>query len=126
MESHPSYEILAPFLKRYPGSAASLFQTYNDLTYAQEWAEMGVTDLGGDISRAAIHGRRKRGLEEGGGFQDMTSYAVPCSLSEVLSFEKLHSAFSRLKAKEYYLAITSEDASIVYYKLSDGIVKPPV
>lgn len=109
---------------------------------AQEWAEMGVIDLGEDISRVAIYGRRKRGLEEGGGFQDATSYAVPCSLSEVLSFEKwvslltlrvddsrcirLHSAFGRLKAKEFYLAVTSEDASIVYYKLSDGIVKPPV
>lgn len=40
---------------------------------------------------------------------------------------RLQDAFKDLKnPKEMYLAITSEDASIVYYKISQGIVKPPV
>jgi tRNA-splicing endonuclease subunit Sen15, fungi type len=35
-------------------------------------------------------------------------------------------AFSGLQnPAEIYLAITSDDSSIVYYKISSGIVKPP-
>jgi len=41
--------------------------------------------------------------------------------------DRLQQAFSLLSdPPEIYLAITSEDASIVYYKISLGIVKPPV
>jgi hypothetical protein len=40
---------------------------------------------------------------------------------------RLQDAFKELQhPKEIYLAITTEDASIVYYKISQGIVKPPV
>lgn len=40
---------------------------------------------------------------------------------------RLQTAFDvLLNPAELYLAITSEDASIVYYKISLGIVKPPV
>jgi hypothetical protein len=42
-------------------------------------------------------------------------------------FDRLQDAFKELQhPKEIYLAITTEDASIVYYKISQGIVKPPV
>ncbi|TFK27555.1 hypothetical protein FA15DRAFT_701763 [Coprinopsis marcescibilis] len=126
MESHPSYSAISGLLRKYPTAGASLFQTYNDITYAQEWADIEVIDLGEEYSRGAIRGRRKLGLDEGGGFQLEFSYAVPCSLSEVLSFQVLKGAFHRLNTEDIYLAITSEDASIVYYKLSNGIVKPPV
>lgn len=51
------------------------------------------------------------------------SYPHTFVLTKLLS---LRGTFERLQAKEVYLAITSEDASIVYYKLSNGIVKPPV
>ena len=53
----------------------------------QEWTDIEVLDLGEEYSRGAIRGRRKLGLDEGGGFQEEFSYAVPCSLSEVLSFQ---------------------------------------
>ncbi|RXW19757.1 hypothetical protein EST38_g6089 [Candolleomyces aberdarensis] len=109
MQSHPSYPILSPYLKKYPTSAASLFQTYNDITYAQEWKDITVVDL-----------------EDGGGFAEDFSYVFPCSLSEKFTFEQLQNAFSHLEIGQIFLAITSEDASIVYYKLSTGIVKPPV
>lgn len=40
---------------------------------------------------------------------------------------RLQNAFKDLQnPKELYLAITTEDASVVYYKISQGIVKPPV
>ncbi|KAJ2926303.1 hypothetical protein H1R20_g10790, partial [Candolleomyces eurysporus] len=127
-ESAPivKYPILSPYLKKYPTSAASLFQTYNDITYAQEWKDTTVVDLGEEYRRAAIRGRRKIGLEDGGGFAEDFSYVFPCSLSENFTFEQLQNAFSRLEIDQIFLAITSEDASIVYYKLSTGIVKPPV
>jgi tRNA-splicing endonuclease subunit Sen15 len=49
------------------------------------------------------------------------------STSLKASFIRIQDAFTSLsRPKEIYLAITSEDASLVYYKLSDGIVKPPV
>ena len=84
-------------------------------------------------------------MEDGGGFHDGFSYVMAYGLPEKLSFnmyvfyslnptidcspailDSLRGVFKRIGAKEVYLAITSEDASIVYYRLSDGIVKPPV
>jgi len=54
-------------------------------------------------------------------------YVIPCSLSESLSTAWLHTAFEELGGPPHiYLAINTEDSSIVYYKISPGIVKPPV
>lgn len=40
---------------------------------------------------------------------------------------RFHQAFEDLgKPPHVYLAINSDDSNIVYYKLSPGIVKPPV
>lgn len=69
---------------------------------------------------------------------------MPCTISETLStrlwvppgistvscpniYSSLDDAFTSLgKPSEIYLAITSEDASIVYYKISSGVVKPSI
>ncbi|PPQ73160.1 hypothetical protein CVT26_014826 [Gymnopilus dilepis] len=138
MELHPSFPVLSPFISKYPRSSASLFQTYNDIVYAQQWQDVEVLDLE-SCSRGAIKGK-KRDTEE-------MLYVVPCSLSETLSFGWLQGAFAQIfrtrsNGEEFlaaeqdstaganppfiYLAITTQDASIVYYKLSQGIVKPPV
>ena len=39
---------------------------------------------------------------------------------------RIHSAFKGMgdDVSEFYMAITAEDSSIVYYKLSKGLVKP--
>lgn len=135
MESHPSFPVLSPFIAKYPRLSSSLFQAYNDIVYAQQWVDVEMLDLP-SCSRGAIKGK-KRGTEE-------TLFAVPCSLSETLNFAWLQDAFAQLLPKNgtetttdtkttrsssppsLYLAITSQDASIVYYKLSQGIVKPSV
>ncbi|KAJ7909695.1 hypothetical protein B0H13DRAFT_1616314, partial [Mycena leptocephala] len=58
---------------------------------------------------------------------DVTLHVVPCSLAETLSFAWLKTAFAQLSdPPEIYLAITSDDVSIVYYKISRGIIKPQV
>ncbi|KAF9524273.1 tRNA intron endonuclease [Crepidotus variabilis] len=125
MDTHPSYGILSPLLEKYPKSSASFFQTYNDITYAQKWQDVHVEDLS-CCSRGVIKGRKP----EGGPLL----FVIPCSLSESLSFDWLQNAFKELFPQPtstaetlfIYLAITSSDASIVYYKLNQGIVKPSV
>ncbi|KAF8177003.1 tRNA intron endonuclease [Pholiota molesta] len=125
MESHPSFAVLSPFIAKYPRASSSLFQAYNDIVYAQQWSDVEVVDVP-SCSRGAIKGK-KRGTQE-------TLYVVPCSLSETLSFAWFDStetiagsnATGTVNPPSLYLAITSQDASIVYYKLSQGIVKPAV
>ncbi|KAK7048732.1 Sen15 domain-containing protein [Favolaschia claudopus] len=118
MQAHPSYPALAHLLPKYPRAAGSLFQAYNDIVLVQQWKDINVVDLEG-ISRVAITGKKPK--------TDAISYVVPCSLAETVSFGWLTTAFTLLSdPPEIFLAITSDDASIVYYKLSRGIVKPQV
>ncbi|KAJ7868288.1 tRNA intron endonuclease [Mycena leptocephala] len=118
MQAHPSYPALAHVLPKYPQAAGSLFQAYNDILLVQQWTDVQVVDLEG-VSRAAITGKKPK--------TDVTLCVVPCSLAETLSFAWLTTAFTLLSdPPQIYLAITSDDASIVYYKISHGIVKPQV
>ncbi|EKM51852.1 uncharacterized protein PHACADRAFT_199356 [Phanerochaete carnosa HHB-10118-sp] len=118
MEGHPSYQELSGIAQKYPQTAGSLFQTYNDLKLAQQWEDLEVLDVPA-CARGAFKGRRPK--------TDNTLYVVPCSLAESLSIEWFHQAFSDLgRPPHIYLAICAEDSNIVYYKLSPGIIKPPV
>ncbi|KZT73864.1 hypothetical protein DAEQUDRAFT_702864 [Daedalea quercina L-15889] len=118
MDQHPSYSELAAFLPNYPRAAGALFQTFNDLKLAQQWTDLEVVDLA-SCSRGALRGRRPRTEE--------VLCVIPCSLSESLSLAWLQDAFHELESpSQIYLAINTEDSSIVYYKISPGIVKPPV
>ncbi|RDB14916.1 tRNA-splicing endonuclease subunit SEN15 [Hypsizygus marmoreus] len=118
MESHPSFQGLSEILEKYPRAAGAMFQAYNDVVYAQQWADVEVIELP-DCKRGAIKGRKPD--------TDDVLHVVPCTLAETLSISWLQSALSHLlNPPQVYLAITSEDASIVYYKISQGIVKPPV
>ncbi|KAL1694362.1 tRNA intron endonuclease [Schizophyllum commune] len=117
METHPSYPAIAAYVTKYPRFADSLFQAYNDVLYSQKWKDVEVLDLEA-CSRGAI-----RGLDA----TDRQMHVVPCSLADTISFAWLQSAFPHLgNPPEVYLAITATDASIVYYKISTGIVKPPL
>ncbi|KAF8157964.1 tRNA intron endonuclease [Crassisporium funariophilum] len=120
MEQHPSYPAVSSLLKKYPRSASSLFQAYNDILYAQQWTGVEVVELE-SCSRGAIKGMKR----------DTVLHVVPCALSETLSFSWYVAILPNIDSKDVeppfiFLAITSQDASIVYYKLSQGIVKPPV
>ncbi|KAL1947693.1 hypothetical protein VTO73DRAFT_13417 [Trametes versicolor] len=118
MENHPSYEALSAYLPKYPKAAGALFQTYNDLKFAQQWTDLEIIELA-ECSRCAIRGRRPN-------TDDLLS-VVPCSLSESLSTDWIRTTFRELGSPPHvYLAINTEDSSIVYYKISPGIVKPPL
>ncbi|KAH9959802.1 tRNA intron endonuclease [Russula dissimulans] len=118
-ESHPTYTLLSAVIKRYPHVASAVFQTYNDLLLAQQWNELEVVDLP-KCGRCGFRGRRPENT-------DTRTSVVPCLLVETLSMNWLKSAFSELdNPGEVFLAICAEDSSIVYYKLSKGINKPPI
>ncbi|KAJ7835507.1 tRNA intron endonuclease, partial [Mycena leptocephala] len=110
---------LAHVLPKYPQAAGSLFQAYNDILLVQQWTDVQVVDLEG-VSRAAITGKKPK--------TDVTLCVVPCSLAETLSFAWCvdDCFYAASDPPQIYLAITSDDASIVYYKISHGIVKPQV
>ncbi|KAK7467144.1 hypothetical protein VKT23_004203 [Stygiomarasmius scandens] len=123
MESHPSYPKLSILVQKYPLSAGSLFQTYNDLVLAQQWRDVQVTDLGETCKRASIQGKRPAHIAVDD--VDTTLHVVPCSMSESISLGWISDVFKALSNPEsLYLAIVTDDSSIVYYKLSPGIVKP--
>jgi tRNA-splicing endonuclease subunit Sen15 len=127
MDAHPSFAVLAPLLKRYPRTAGSLFQTYNDLALAQAWTDVTLLDLPA-CGRGALRGTRPLTSASAGADADATThFVVPCALSEQLSADWIRAAFRELRNPEaVYLAITSEDSSLVYYKLTRGIAKPPL
>ncbi|KZT38589.1 hypothetical protein SISSUDRAFT_985994, partial [Sistotremastrum suecicum HHB10207 ss-3] len=113
------YPILAPVIKKYPATAGPLFQTYNDLSLAQRWESLEIIDLSNAL-RGGFRGRRP-------GTQTESSVVVPCFLTESLSMSWISSVFQDLPdVKDFYLAICTEDSSVVYYRMSKGIVKPPL
>lgn len=118
MNAHPSYPVLRDLLHKHPHAAGALFQTYNDLALTQRWASVKALDLPG-CSRGALRGTRPNA--------DAPSFVVPCALHESLSASWIRAAFDGLGMPDaLYLAIVADDSSLVYYKLSRGIVKPPL
>ncbi|KAK0451642.1 Sen15 protein-domain-containing protein [Armillaria borealis] len=140
MNAHPSTPALTLLLSKYPKTSGSLFLVYNDVVHgeikflipdllflrpeialAQSWKDVESVDLGEQCPRGAIKGRRPNTDS------NEPVYVVPCALAETVSYAWLQSAFKSLsEPSEIYLGITADDSSIVYYKISSGIVKPPV
>ncbi|SJL07166.1 uncharacterized protein ARMOST_10509 [Armillaria ostoyae] len=121
MNAHPSTPVLTLLLSKYPKTSGNLFLVYNDVVHAQSWKDVEPVDLGEQCPRGAIQGRRPNTDS------NELVYVVPCSLAETVSYAWLQSAFKPLSdPSEIYLGITADDSSIVYYKISSGIVKPPV
>ncbi|CEL52024.1 hypothetical protein RSOLAG1IB_00561 [Rhizoctonia solani AG-1 IB] len=118
MENHPSFAILREYIQRYPKSRGAIYQAYNDIVYAQQWAEPQVIDAP-KLGRVIISGTRPE--------QTHRSFVVPCGLHELLSIDWITEAFQGLAESgelDAYLGIVSDDSSIVYYKITPGIVKP--
>ncbi|KLO05261.1 hypothetical protein SCHPADRAFT_731532 [Schizopora paradoxa] len=118
MENHVSFPALASLAKTYPQAASSLFATYNDLLYAQRWEDLTVIDLP-ERKRGALRGCRPNSKD--------TLFVLPCSMSETVSTSWLSNALKALdEPGGIYLAISTEDSSIVYYRISRGFAKPPL
>jgi len=104
---------------KYPKHSQSLFQTYNDILYTQQWVDVTVSDVA-LAQRAVISGRKST--------DDALKVVAPCSLSENLSIEWLNTIFNNHipSPNEIWVGIVGDDSSLVYYQLSKGIVKPPM
>ncbi|KIL00201.1 hypothetical protein PAXRUDRAFT_821901 [Paxillus rubicundulus Ve08.2h10] len=125
MQAHPSHAHLSQLISKYPKAAGAFFQTYNDLTLAQKWTDIAVIDVP-ECGRAAIKGLRPPLTTEE---HHSVCVVVPCSLAESLSTSWIRHVFARLGTdapEAMFVAICAEDSSIVYYKISKGIVKPPL
>ncbi|KAF8580135.1 hypothetical protein K439DRAFT_1357948, partial [Ramaria rubella] len=111
------YATLLPFMTKYPHLSGCLFQVYNDLLHTQRWVGLEVQALP-VCGRIALKGNRPD--------SKIIHLVVPCYLSESLCLDWIVSVFHELNdASEIHLAIVSDDSSIVYYRVSKGIVKPP-
>ncbi|EJD34853.1 hypothetical protein AURDEDRAFT_176107 [Auricularia subglabra TFB-10046 SS5] len=118
MDRHPAYKPIAGLMQRYPVLAGSLFQVYNDLMLAQQWEELQPVELP-NAGRVVVKGKRPK--------TDNVQYVLPCSLAESLSLAGFGAVFRELEGvSEVHVGICSEDSSVVYYRLSRGIVKPPM
>ncbi|KAH8114430.1 tRNA intron endonuclease [Phellopilus nigrolimitatus] len=118
MEKHPSFPAVSALAKSYPRAAGALLSTYNDLSLAQMWKDVEVVDIP-SCSRGAFRGRRPN--------TDVVLAVVPCAMTELLSLDWIKGAFKDLgDPPEIFLGISTEDSSIVYYKISPGFAKPPL
>ncbi|KAG8219514.1 tRNA intron endonuclease [Butyriboletus roseoflavus] len=128
MQSHSSHPRLSELIKKYSKSASALFQTFNDVTLVQKWTDIQVLELL-KCGRGAIKGIRPSLTA---GEPPSTCVVVPCGLTESLSTSWIRDAFDALDnqladaPETLFVAICSEDSSIVYYKISKGITKPQV
>ncbi|KAF8527424.1 tRNA intron endonuclease, partial [Hysterangium stoloniferum] len=110
------YFKISSLTKKYPHLSGALFQTFNDLLLAQRWYDLEIRETL-TAKHVIIEGKRPE--------THLTHIVVPCHLSDSLSMKWLTSIFEDLNdVPELYLAIISEDSSIVYYRISSGIVKP--
>ncbi|KIO25664.1 hypothetical protein M407DRAFT_244024 [Tulasnella calospora MUT 4182] len=128
MESHSQFDgALKEACTSYPRHAGSLFQAYNDLKLAQKWTNISIVDIPA-LKRSAVRGDMPAAAETSEENSTLQSrIVVPCTLSENLSIEWINTVFDAVipPPSEIYLGIVSDDSSIVYYKLSKGMVKPP-
>ncbi|CAE46913.1 putative tRNA-splicing endonuclease subunit sen15 [Schizosaccharomyces pombe] len=108
-----------------------------DLRLGQRWCELKVHVLDIDL-------KTKRPLLSGipvnGQLKDKLQYVLPLYLQETISIEFLSSVFDSMKklslplvkdarglsGDEFflYLGIMCSDSTIVYYKITDGLIKP--
>ncbi|MBW0554379.1 hypothetical protein O181_094094 [Austropuccinia psidii MF-1] len=127
-ENHLQYQIIPSSLKEasdsIPQQAAALSQALSDLTAAQQWNDLQVqicSPIGSLQSRFAL----LRGKPPSSSCH-RTIY--PMCLNQPTNFRSLSQIFSCLDSNDsspkVLLAIVSNDSSIVYYELSNGIVSP--
>jgi len=87
--------------------------------FVQQWVDIDVVEIA-ELGRPVLTGRKTS--------DEPRRIVVPCSLSENLSIKWLNYVFRNYSPvpEELWIGIVGDDSSMVYYKLSKGIVKPPM
>ena len=122
-ERHAAYAAVEPLCAKYPAQAGALFQTYVDLKYAARWRALDVHDTAsfGKPGWAIIVG-------EAPDASDHRQVVVPLLLEQTVDTRMFTELFAHLPpdaaTTHILLALMSNDATVVYYKLSQGLVKP--
>ncbi|GAA5825868.1 hypothetical protein JCM11251_000035 [Rhodosporidiobolus azoricus] len=148
--AHPLAPKILPYCKRYPAQASALFQTFVDLSLAQQWRDLEVVELE-ECGCAVLRGRPKTPKKAAHSVVLPTGLATPTSLAELTAV--LNAVASRFASTPLtsssssdvpipthaptgpsktddadtttvYLGIVEKDSSIVYYVLRKGIVSP--
>lgn len=122
-ERHAAYAVVEPLCAKYPAQASALFQTYVDLKYAARWRALAVHDTAsfGMPGWAILVG-------EAPNTNQTRQVVLPLSLERTVNTHMFTELFAHLPpdavASHILLALMSNDATVVYYKLSQGMVKP--
>ncbi|BGO94306.1 hypothetical protein NBRC10512_002756 [Rhodotorula toruloides] len=141
--NHPLAPKVAPSCRRYPHQSAALFQTFVDLSLAQQWRDVEVLDLD-ECGCAVIRGLPREPK------RSPPAVVLPMGLTVPTSLEALDKVFQAVSRRfpspssssdkpaspsdsssdqpehptTIYLSMIEKDSSIVYYVLRQGIVSP--
>ena len=143
------YPVLSSLLIKYPNSAGPFFQTYNDILFSMykpthpthtdhlqhKVGRISLSSIYHPVlavpSKLFVH-RQKSSTSSLAHWQNHYQfhglYPISFKVNPSINHSvRLQDAFKDLgNPKEIYLGITADDSSIVYYKISQGIVKPPM
>ncbi|GAA6061418.1 hypothetical protein JCM10212_004476 [Sporobolomyces blumeae] len=139
--NHPLAPKILPHCRKFPDQAAALFQSFVDLSLAQQWRDLEVVELD-QCSTVVLRGRPKTPAKAPPAIVLPMNLHTPTSLA---SLDNVLKAVSSLESRQsepperaegdlevpsteqsttIYLAIVERDSSIVYYVLRQGIVSP--
>ncbi|KAG4301731.1 hypothetical protein PCANB_001796 [Pneumocystis canis] len=97
-----------------------LYYVYTDLLLSQLWLKLKIYCL--PSNRSIIQGTSPQNYK--------IFYVYPCSLEECVSVKSLCELYDEIRSvigkneQTLLLGIVSPDSTIVYYKMSDGLLKP--
>ncbi|EGG08519.1 uncharacterized protein MELLADRAFT_104929 [Melampsora larici-populina 98AG31] len=116
-----SIDSIKSIANQYPLQSSALIQAYSDLSAAQQWIDLRIQtcSLESNSSKVVLL-RGKPNLTE------PERLVYPISLTQSTNFKTLKNLFNQIgfSTQKILLAIISNDSSIVYYELSNGIVSP--
>lgn len=150
--THEAFAIVQPLCDTYPSQASALFQTYLDLRYAARWRDLqvrsiqrrvGATESASEAANADFGANGWAivvGIAPGSKVRKpahtrTSKWWCPWSWSRpsirpctCIHSHRLGDLFARLPDDVVHthvlLAMMSNDATVVYYRLSQGMVKP--
>ncbi|BFZ20494.1 hypothetical protein BsWGS_23533 [Bradybaena similaris] len=120
-DKHP---LLMDFLLQYPkcdeDAAERAFLVYLDLTEVKGWWSTEIT-YSSQLDRPYILGQHKRFVQR--------QAVLPVGVEESVSLQQMRQFFSHVlvdeeSIKSIMLAVSELDSTIVYYKLTSGMVAP--
>lgn len=129
--THPAYKVVGPACEANPKQAAALWLAYCDLAYAANWSDL--SPLQSSSSWALLSGVPPPPLISAGPAQTVAAstkptVVFPVDLETTLAPADLKEVFASLPpaigSDTILLAAASNDGTVVYYKLSRGLVKP--